>query len=145
MLFNISLFATWLAGLADTHTHPFNGPFSRTARVSRYQKGKTILILLKQETVSGIGFSWAICKSAPHSRQIAMPAPNHSVFLQVGCPSYRPSKALKEISRIDFKNCRRFLRDKSYNIKMQLKFVMSINEHVMMSSDQRDANPMRSQ
>ena len=24
-----------------THTHPFNGPFSRTTRVSRYQKGKT--------------------------------------------------------------------------------------------------------
>jgi len=26
-----------------THTHPFNGPFSRTTRVSRYQKGKTHL------------------------------------------------------------------------------------------------------
>ena len=24
-------------------THPFNGPFSGTTRVSRYQKGKTIL------------------------------------------------------------------------------------------------------
>ena len=24
-----------------TQTHPFNGPFSRTTRVSRYQKGKT--------------------------------------------------------------------------------------------------------
>jgi len=23
------------------HTHPFNGPFSRTTRVSRYHKGKT--------------------------------------------------------------------------------------------------------
>jgi len=23
-----------------THTHPFNGPFSVTTRVSRYQKGK---------------------------------------------------------------------------------------------------------
>ena len=28
-----------------THTHPFNGPFSRTTRVSRYQKGKTNLDL----------------------------------------------------------------------------------------------------
>ena len=28
---------------ANTHTHPFNGPFSGTAQVSRYQKGKTIL------------------------------------------------------------------------------------------------------
>jgi len=26
-----------------THTHPFNGPFSRTTRVSQYQKGKTNL------------------------------------------------------------------------------------------------------
>ena len=40
-------------------------------------------ILLKQETVSGNGISWAICKSAPCSRQITTPAPRHSVF-------YRP-------------------------------------------------------
>jgi len=26
-----------------THTHPFNGPFSGTIQVSRYQKGKTNL------------------------------------------------------------------------------------------------------
>jgi len=26
-----------------THTYPFNGPFSGTTRVSRYQKGKTNL------------------------------------------------------------------------------------------------------
>ena len=26
-----------------THTHQFNGPFSRTTQVSRYQKGKTNL------------------------------------------------------------------------------------------------------
>ena len=26
-----------------THTHPFNGPFSWTTQVSRYQKGKTNL------------------------------------------------------------------------------------------------------
>jgi len=27
----------------ETHTHPFNGPFSGTTQVSRYQKGKTNL------------------------------------------------------------------------------------------------------
>ena len=27
----------------DKHTHPFNGPFSGTTRVSRYQKGRTSL------------------------------------------------------------------------------------------------------
>ena len=45
-----------------TYTHPFNGPFSGTTRVSQYQKGKPIRILLKQETVSGSGISSAICK-----------------------------------------------------------------------------------
>ena len=44
---------------------------------------KPIWILLKQETVSGSGISWAICKSAPRSRQITTPAPHNSVF-------YRP-------------------------------------------------------
>jgi len=67
----------------DTHTHPFKGPFSGSTRVSRYRKVKPIWILLKQETVSGSGISWAICKSAPISRQITTPAPHHSVF-------YRP-------------------------------------------------------
>ena len=33
--------------------------------------------------MSGSGISWAICKSAPRSRQITMPTPHHSVF-------YRP-------------------------------------------------------
>jgi len=48
--------------------------------VSRYQKGETNLDLLEQETVIGGGIRWAICKSAPHPRQITMPSPHHSVF-----------------------------------------------------------------
>jgi len=47
------------------------------------RKVKSIWILLKQQTVSGSGISWAICKSALRSRQIATPAPYHSTF-------YRP-------------------------------------------------------
>jgi len=66
-----------------TYIHPFNGPLSGSTQVSQYQKGKTIWILLKQEAVSGNGISWAICKSAPCSRQITKPAPHHLVF-------YRP-------------------------------------------------------
>jgi len=65
----------------ETHTHPFNSPFSGTTRVSRYQKGKTNLDFT--EIVSGSGISWAICKSAPCSRQTITPAPHNSVF-------YRP-------------------------------------------------------
>ena len=44
------------------------------------RKVKPLWILLKQQTVSGSGISWAICKSAPCSRQITMPAPHHSFF-----------------------------------------------------------------
>jgi len=56
-----------------------------------------IWILLKQETVSGSGISWAICKPAPRSRQITTPAPYHSVFLQAGCPSCRPTNSVKAL------------------------------------------------
>jgi len=47
-----------------THTHPFNGPLSGTTRVGRYQKGKTNLDLLEQETVRGSDISWAVCTHA---------------------------------------------------------------------------------
>ena len=55
---------------------------ARTTWVSRYQKGKTNLDFTEARD-SGSGISWAICKSAPHSRQITTLAPHHSVF-------YRP-------------------------------------------------------
>ena len=67
-----------------THTHPFNGPFPGLPRWARTRKVKPIWILLEQETVSGNGISWAICKSAPRSRQITMPAPQPLSFF------YRP-------------------------------------------------------
>ena len=65
---------------ADKHTHPFNSPFPGLPRWAGTRKVKPIWILLKQETVSGSGISWNICKSAPRSRQITTPAPHHSVF-----------------------------------------------------------------
>ena len=46
--------------------------------------------------MSGSGISWAICKSAPSSRQITMPAPHHC-FLQAGCPSCRPTNSVKAL------------------------------------------------
>ena len=54
------------------------------------RKVKPIWILLKQETVSGSGISWAVCKPAPCSRQITMPAPHH-------CPSCRPTNSVKAL------------------------------------------------
>jgi len=62
---------------------------------------KPIWILMKQETASGSGISWTICKSAPRSRQITMPAPHHSVFLQAGCPSCHPTNSVKALKASD--------------------------------------------
>ena len=73
------------------HTHLFNGPVSGTTWVSQYHV-KPIWILLKQETVSGSDISWAICKSAPCSRQITTPAPHHSVFYRLDAlPAAQPT------------------------------------------------------
>jgi len=55
------------------------------------------------ETVIGSCISWAICKSAPRSRQITMPAPHHSVFYRSDAlPATQPtaSKALKAFHEI---------------------------------------------
>jgi len=43
--------------------------FPELPRWAGTRKVKPVWILLKQETVSGSGISWAICKSAPRSRQ----------------------------------------------------------------------------
>jgi len=65
------------------HTHTHTHPFNTLPGWAGTRKVKPIWILLKQETVSGSGISWAICKSAHRSRQITTPTPHHSV-------SYRP-------------------------------------------------------
>jgi len=59
---------------------PSIAKFKNRKNVSQHQKGKTNLYLLEQETVSGNGISWAICKSAPCLIQVAMPASYQSVL-----------------------------------------------------------------
>ena len=112
-----SRYATSSSCLASPPTHPLNGPFSGTTRVSRYQKGKPIWILLKQETVSGSGISWAQCKSAPRSRQITMPATHHSV-LEAGCPSCRPTNSVKA-PKASVSACQRVV-NKQYKYRLSL-------------------------
>ena len=76
------------------HTHSFSGPFSGTTRVSLYQKGKSIWILLKQETMSGSGISWATCKPASRFRPITLLAPHHSVFYRPDAlPAAQPTES----------------------------------------------------
>ena len=64
--------------------HPFNGLFSRTTWLSRYQKGKTSLDLNEARyygDCDGSGVSWTICKqSASHSKQKRTPTPDHLSF-----------------------------------------------------------------
>ena len=90
--------------ITTTTLRPFNGLFSGTTRVSRYQKGKTslnldeargdIYLFNKEPTnvchiahgYDGVwgcsGISWTICKqSAPRSRQITTPTPHQSMFM----------------------------------------------------------------
>jgi len=65
---------------ACTPTHPFYGPADFVWDYLGEPVPAPICILLKQETDSGSGISWAICKSAPRPRQITMPTSHHSVF-----------------------------------------------------------------
>ena len=66
------------------HTHTLSTAFCLgLPRWAGTRKVKPICILLKQESVSGSGISWAICKSEPRSKQITTPAIHRSVF-------YRP-------------------------------------------------------
>ena len=86
---SICVVAVVVAVYQITHIPAFNSPLSGTTWVSKL---KPVWILLKQETVSGSGISWAICKSAPHSRQITMPAPHHSVFYRLDdVPATQPT------------------------------------------------------
>ena len=105
--------STYWPGTGDTKWHTFKvaqqvrygfdtyirltAPCPGLPRWASTRKVKPIWILLKQETVSVSGISWATCKSAPRSRQITMPAPHHSCFLQAGCPSCCPTNSVKAL------------------------------------------------
>jgi len=73
-----------------THTHiPFNGPFSGTTRVSRYQKGKTDL-----------DFTEARDSTDNHANTPPLS------FLQARCPSCRPTNSVKALKALKFRQWR---------------------------------------
>ena len=82
----------WLA-----HTHPFNGPFSRTTRVGRYQKGETNLDFTEARASEWQWHQLGICKFAPRSRQNNHASTSPLSFLQAGCPSCRPTNSVKAL------------------------------------------------
>ena len=95
------------------HTHPFSGPFPGLPRWAGTRKVKPIWILLKQETVSGSGISWAVCKSASRSRV-------------AGCPSCRPTNSVKAL--------------KAQSVKLQARACLS---HALCASGQLAAERRR--
>ena len=80
-----------------THTHPFNGPLSRTTQVSRYQKGKTNLNFTGARDSE---WQWhqlghmQICTSLQTNNHASTPPLS---FLQAGCPSCRPTNSVKAL------------------------------------------------
>jgi len=78
--------------LTHTHTHPFNGHFSGTTRVSRYQKAKTNLDFTE---ASDSEWQW---RQLEHMQVCtSLQTDNHSVFLQAGCPSCRSTNSVKAL------------------------------------------------
>ena len=84
----------------ETYTHslqlqPFNGLFSRTTWVSRYQKGKTNLDF----TVARDGeWQWhQVCTSLQTDNHASTPP---LCFLQAGCPSCHPTNSVKALKAL---------------------------------------------
>ena len=83
--------------LTHTHTHTFNGPFSGTTRVGRYQKGKTNLDFTEARDSE---WQWhqlghvQVCTSLQTDNHARTPP---LCFLQAGCPSFRPTNSIKAL------------------------------------------------
>jgi len=80
-----------------THTHPFNGPFSGTTQVSRYQKGKTNLDFTEprdsERQWHQLGHM-QVCTSLKTDNYASTPPLS---FLQAGCPSCCPTNSVKAL------------------------------------------------
>jgi len=83
---------------AATHTHPsFNGLFSETTQVSRYQKGKTNLDFTEARDSE---WQWHqlgcmhVCTLFQTDNHAGTPPLS---FLQAGCPSCRPTNSVRAL------------------------------------------------
>jgi len=83
---------------AHTRTHPFNGPISRTTRVSRYQEGKTNLDFTEARDSEWHQLGrMQVCISLPTDNHASTPPLS---FLQAGCPSCRPTNSFKALKAL---------------------------------------------
>jgi len=81
--------------MKKTHTHTFNGHFSGTTQVCRYQKDKINLDFNEARNSEWQCNQLAICKSAPRSRQMTMPVPVS--FLHAECSSCHPANSVETL------------------------------------------------
>ena len=77
-----------------THTHPFNGPLSRTTRVSRYQKERTNL-----DFTEARDSEWQWHQLGHMQVCTSLQTDNHPTdqFLQARCPSRHPTNSVKAL------------------------------------------------
>ena len=89
--------------LTYLHTHTFNGPFSGTTQVSRYQKSKTNLDFTEARDSE---WQWhqlghtQVCISLQTDNHASTPLLN---FLQARCPSCRPTNSVKALKASNIK------------------------------------------
>jgi len=82
----------------------FNGPFTGSTRVSRYQKGKTNLYFTEARDSE---WQWhqlghmQVCTSIQTDNNASTPLLS---FLQAGCPSCRPTNSVKALKVIKTNN-----------------------------------------
>jgi len=85
------------AKLPIARTHPFNGAFSGTTQVSRYQKGKTSV-----DFTEARDREWQRHQLGRMQVCTSLQTDNHTStsplsFLQAGCPSCHPTNSIKAL------------------------------------------------
>ena len=80
-----------LVVLTDTHTHPFNGPLSRTVRVSRYQKGKINLDFTEARDSEWQWHQLGRMQVCTSLQTETTPAPHQSFYRPDALPATQPT------------------------------------------------------
>jgi len=112
--------------MTTQNTHPFNGPFSATTQVSRYQKGKTNLDFTEARDSE---WHWhqlgrmQVCTLLQTDNHASTPPLS---FLQTGCPSCRPTNRTEIIFATKFRREKTRLTAPHTNSKSLFSFLRQL-------------------
>ena len=81
--------------VTDIHTHPFNGPFSGTTQVSRYQIGKTNLDFTEAKDSEWQWHQLGRMQVCTLLQINSHTSTSPLSFVQAGCPSCCPTDSVK--------------------------------------------------